>query len=204
MFRKIKITSAIAVLLCFVSVSVYAVTSPVTMLQGIADGMIKQLEQNKRHLRDRSIIDGIVDRTLVSHVALDRMGMAVVGRQYWAKASADQRATFVRQFTRLVTSTYAAALASYDGDVVRFYPLRVNFNARRVMQVNSVIIRRSGRRIPIIYNLVRDGNGWKIYDFSIENVSMVNSYRAQFAEVLANSGMPGLLSRLERHNRRRR
>lgn len=203
MLRRRIHASVVALLLCVFSMATYAVESPVTLLKGVANGMIKELEKNKSRLRNRSVIYGIVDRVLVPHVALDRMGMAVVGRSHWMKATGQQRQIFIREFTRLVTSTYAAALASYDGDVVRFYPLRVDYNTRRVVQVRSMIVRQSGRRIPISYNLLRLGNTWKVYDFSIENVSMINSYRAQFASVLANSGMSGLLQRLARHNRKR-
>jgi phospholipid transport system substrate-binding protein len=69
------------------------------------------------------------------------------------------------------------------------------------LTVRSVIIRRSGQRIKVDYNVVRSGDSWKVYDFSIENVSMVQSYRSQFSDVLAQQGMSGLLQRLKTHNK---
>jgi len=67
--------------------------------------------------------------------------------------------------------------------------------------VNSIIVRKSGQRIPVNYNLSRVGSSWKVYDFSIENVSMVQSYRSQFSGVLASSGLTGLIQRLSQHNK---
>ncbi|EKD77932.1 MAG: Toluene tolerance protein Ttg2D [uncultured bacterium] len=127
------------------------------------------------------------------------MSAAVVGEP-WRSATAAQRAQFKQEFSYLVTTTYAAALSSYDNDKVFFQPLRENFAGRQTVQVNSVIVRKNGQRIAVNYNVVRAGDKWRVYDFSIENVSMVQSYRSQFASVLAQGGMPALLTRIQNHN----
>ena len=200
---RIKIWKSCIIALFLMTGVASAVESPVAMLQRISNQMIASLERNKSRLRQSSVIHAIVNRVLIPHIALNRMGSSVVGPRYWRAATSSQRSQFIRQFTRLVTSTYSAALASYDNDRMRFYPLRGGY-ARSTVQVRSVIVRRSGQRIPMSYNLIRSGGSWKIYDFSIENVSIVRSYRAQFAGVLANSGMKGLIKKLIIHNRRRR
>ena len=69
------------------------------------------------------------------------------------------------------------------------------------MTVRSMIIRHTGQKIGVDYNVVRSGDSWKVYDFSIENVSMVQSYRSQFSDVLPQQGMAGLLQRLKAHNK---
>jgi len=199
--RKIKLWKAGVLLLCLTTSVALAIESPVTMLQRISNQMISSLEKNKSRLKKSNVIHNIVNRVLIPHIALNRMSASVVGPRYWRSASRAQRSTFIRQFTRLVTSTYSAALASYDGDRVRFYPLRGGYRGATV-QVRSVIARRNGQRIPMSYSLIRQGSRWKVYDFSIENVSIVQSYRAQFAGVLSRSGMRGLIQRLISHNRR--
>jgi phospholipid transport system substrate-binding protein len=83
---------------------------------------------------------------------------------------------------------------------VTFKPLREDFATRQTTTVYSTIVRKNGQRIPISYDVVRHGAAWKVYDFSIEHVSMVQSYRAQFADALAQGGMPALLKRLQNHN----
>lgn len=177
------------------------VVSPVTVLNNAANQMLSSLAENKSKLKKGDgIIYSIVNRVLLPYIDLDRMGMAVVGRQYWTRATPAQKSEFIKQFTHLVTSTYAAALASYNDDKVQFSPLRADYTTSRILTVKSVIIRRSGQRIAVDYNVVRDGDSWKVYDFSIENVSMVQSYRSQFSDVLASQGMAGLLNRLKAHN----
>lgn len=191
-----------AIMIAVVGIS-YAQSSPVGMLQGIANRMISQLEANKSNLKRGATVHSIVRGTLLPYVDLDRMSALVVGPRYWRAASSAQKSQFKREFTRMVISTYAAALSSYNGDRVLFYPLRGGAGSGNV-SVRSVIVRSTGQRIPVSYNLARSGGGWRIYDFSVENVSIVRSYNAQFAGVLANSGMSGLIQRLAKHNQRTR
>lgn len=178
------------------------VVSPVTVLNGAATQMLNSLEKNKSQLKKGDgIIYNIVKQNLLPYVDVDRMSMAVVGRQYWQTATPAQKSEFIDQFTHLVTSTYAAALASYDDDKVQFFPIRGDYASARTVTVRSQIIRRTGQKIAVDYNVVRSGDSWKVYDFSIENVSMVRSYQSQFSDVLAQQGMAGLLQRLKTHNK---
>lgn len=199
-----RFLNGLIVLGLLVSLQVMAQTdSPATLLQDVSNKMIAQLEKNKAQLKQKDVIQKIVDTVLIPHVALNYMGMSVVGRFAWTNAKPDVRREFLHQFTRLVTSTYAAALASYDGDTVQVYPLRGDWQGKRTLQVRSIIIRRSGQRIPIVYNVVKTKKGWLVYDFSIENVSITRSYRAQFASTLSQSGLKGLLQRLVARNGKR-
>jgi len=187
-------------LFCIISPFAFAaVGSPATQLQTVANNMISQLESNKSQLNNFSVIRRIVNQVLIPHVDVDRMSSAVVGR-YWRAATPAQRSQFEKEFSYLVTTTYASALSSYDGDVVRFQPLRGNYETAQTTTVNSVVVRKSGQRIEISYDVARHDDQWKVYDFSIEHVSMVQSYRSQFQDVLAQGGMQALLTRMQTHN----
>lgn len=185
----------------FIQSSFADVASPVKQLNDVANRMISSLEKNKGRLGSMRVIRGIVNRVLLPNIDLNRMSASVVGR-YWRSATSSQRATFKREFAYMVTTTYALALASYKNDRVKFYPLRTNYAKRKTVRVRSIIIRGNGQRIPISYDVVRKGNHWKVYDFSIEHVSMVQSYRSQFQAVLASQQLPGLLRQLKIHNKR--
>src|SRR3990167_6093828 len=198
--RKILLSSTV-VILFLVSQLCVALSSPVNQFKNIANQMISSLDKNRSSLSNISVIRRIVNKILLPNVDLNRMSASVVGR-YWVSATSAQKEQFKREFAYLVTTTYAAALSSYNNDKVQFYPLRENITNQQTMQIRSVIIRQNGQRIPISYDVVRAGNQWKVYDFSIENVSMVQSYRSQFSNVLASGGMSTLLTRLKQHNMR--
>lgn len=190
----------VLILFCFISPLCFAVISPAAQLQTVANKMVTQLENNKTQLHKMAVIRRIVNQILVPNVDIDRMSASVVGR-YWRTATAAQKSLFEKEFTYLVTTTYASALSSYDSDRVEFRPIRENYSSLQSVRVSSIIIRKSGQRIPITYDVSRHGDQWRVYDFSIEHVSMVQSYRAQFADVLGQGGMTALLKRMQTHNR---
>ena len=97
--------------------------------------------------------------------------------------------------------TYASALANYRDQTVKFYPVRGGYAGKSSVQVNSVIERTDGPSIPVKYRMVYDGSEWKLYDMSVEGVSMLDSFRSQFADQLSRVGdMEALLQRLSSHN----
>lgn len=194
-----KITQTIGVALLLVAGSAFAIASPLPMLQAAANKMLVSLHENQSKLstpQSGEIIAKIVDANLVPCIDVERMAGSVVGRQYWSAATPAQKKAFIQDFKQLVISTYSSALASYNDDVVEFYPLRGGYAGKSTVQVRSVVVRKSGQRIALNYNLMPVNDKWLVYDFTIEGVSMVQSYRAQFASTLAQGGMTELLKRL--------
>jgi phospholipid transport system substrate-binding protein len=47
---------------------------------------------------------------------------------------------------------------------------------------------------------LRNASEWRVIDVVIENVSLVSSFRTQFADVLAKSGPTGVLTKLKERN----
>ena len=184
------------------SQAVAGVQSPVAFVQGVANRLFSQLSANQSRLNNQAVIHGIVNKTLLPALNITQMSAAIVGRSAWISASSPNRSALSKQLTKMIIGSYANAFASYNQDSIKIYPLRLNYQVARAVRVRSVIIRKNGQRFNINYNVMRVGSSWKIYDFSIEGVSMVGSYRAQFASVLASRGVSGLLKQLQAHNGR--
>src|SRR5262249_41028517 len=110
------------------------------------------------------------------------------------------RQAFIAQFTELLIRTYAAALASYTNQSVQFFPIRGGFANQNQVQVQSQIIQPGGPPIPMSYQLLLEGDQWKVIDFSVDNVSIVQNFRAQFASDLNQGGLSYLNKKLTQHN----
>ncbi|WP_251365816.1 MlaC/ttg2D family ABC transporter substrate-binding protein [Coxiella-like endosymbiont of Rhipicephalus sanguineus] len=203
-FLKKLIKNAIFIMLLFFCSFASASTSPLIFLQDIANKMISELQQHQSQLKNNpQLINQIVNQQLIPHIDVDRMAGSVIGRYYWQTATLAQRKLFIREFEKIVVSTYSMALSFHDEDQIKFRPLLQSRVAnQKEVNVESVILRRNGQRIPISYNLVNNGCQWKVYDFSIEGISLVQNYRSQFSGVLAQGGLAALLKRLVAHNRR--
>lgn len=176
---------------------------PVALLQSIANKMILELKANQATLKTKpQIVYRLAHQYVVPYADLAEMSKRVVPPQTWKNASAAQRAEFQRQFTNLLIRTYASALTSYQDQTIQFYPIRGGASGRSV-EVNSQIIGGGNQPIRVSYRLLRSGGGWKLYDMSVEGVDMLESFRAQFSDILSRSTMQQLLQQLSAHNTRR-
>lgn len=176
---------------------IVAQSSPVPMLERTANEIISTLKQNKSSLKSNpNIIYGAVEKNLLPIVDVPGMSRSVLGRQAWMKASEAQRAQFSQAFTRLVIRTYSSPLAQYSDESVQFLPVRGSLNSR-FMRVNSLIVRSEGQNIPLTYSLVDKNGQWKIYDISVEGVSLLQSFRSQFAQVLQNSSIDEVIKQMQ-------
>lgn len=179
---------------------IWAQSAPVPMLENIANQIIATLKQNKASLKsNHRIIHAAVERYLLPNVDVTGMARSVLGRQAWNGATAAERSQFSQAFTQLVIRTYAGPLAEYTDEKVKFLPVRAAADARFV-RVGSLIIRPNGQTIPLTYSLVAQNGQWKIYDLSVEGVSLLQSFRSQFAQVLQNSNMQTLIAKMRENS----
>ena len=65
------------------------------------------------------------------------------------------------------------------------------------VKVGSTLQTPSGEEITIDYMLRRLQSGWKIYDLIVEDVSLVENYRAQFSRVISKSSYEELVHRIK-------
>lgn len=177
-------------------------TGPLAQLKSASSQMLTMLQQNKARIRhDHNFLESEVKKIVMPHFALNNMSKAVVGKNAWDRATDQQKEEFKREFTSLVLQIYSAPLATYDDDRIDFLPLRTKVGADTSVTVRSIIVRKSGQRIPVNYYMIRIDDKWFVKDFSIEGISMVESYRSQFAETLSQEQFSGLLKQLKQHNK---
>lgn len=191
----------VGALLCLASVMAIAAESPLTMLQSTSEQMLNKLKQHHNKKDDAQFINNTVHEILVPHFDLELMSRSVVGRDAWMKASVAQRKQFIGEFTTLLIRTYSTALSSYENQSIDFSPIRGKLAGQTQTQVESKILRHEGPAIPVSYRLKLIANEWKVYDFSVDGVSLIESFRSQFANELAQGGMEKLLQKITVHNK---
>jgi phospholipid transport system substrate-binding protein len=175
--------------------------SPTAMLQGIADHMINNLKANKATLKNNpTYVYDLADKTIVPHADLIEMSRRVLPAKTWNSATQAQRNKFRTEFTTLLVRTYASALAEYKDQDITFYPIRGGYANKSRVTVDSKIVRSDGPAISVRYQLVLKGQEWRLYDLTIEGISMLDSFRSQFADKLAQGDMVELIKELGQHN----
>ncbi|OGT45118.1 MAG: hypothetical protein A3E83_07525 [Gammaproteobacteria bacterium RIFCSPHIGHO2_12_FULL_41_20] len=202
--RSLRSTLIVGLCIIISSIAIAQIhdNDPVTLLQSIADKMLTQLKVNKATLKTNPRIVYSLARTIiVPYANLAEMSKRVLPPQTWNQATPAQRARFQQEFTTTLIRTYASALASYKDQEVKFYPVRGGYAGKSTVQVNSEITSTNGPAISVTYRLVNNNGHWRLYDMSVEGVSMLESFRSQFSDILAQGDMNLLLQRLAAHNK---
>lgn len=173
------------------------------LVRSTADRVLAEVKANKPRLeRDDSGIYDLVQRYVVPHFDFARMTQSAMGRN-WRSATEEQRTTLTREFQELLIRTYAVALLNYSGQQIEYLPLRASPSDDDVL-VQTKVADSGAPPIPIDYRLSRSVGAWKVYDVTIDGVSLVSNYRSMFAEQVQRHGVDGLIKQLSDRNRQRR
>ena len=144
---------------------------------------------------NRQKITGLVDTKIAPYVNFARMTQTAVGRN-WAKATPEQQATLTREFKRLLTNTYAGALASYRAEtIIEYKPLRYAAGETDAV-VRSVIKGTTSEPVQLDYYLEKMDGGWKVVDMNVAGFRLVENYKGQFNGEISASGIDGLIKKL--------
>lgn len=202
---KKLLTSFLILMTFFFSSAVIASDNdPVNMLQVLANNMIASLKSNQSSLKTNpSIVYSLAYKIVVPKADISFMAKSVIPPQTWNSASASQRTQFESEFTKLLVRTYASALKDYTSQTVKFFPVRGGYQGKSNITVSSQIIRTDGPSIAVNYRLINSNNNWKLYDMSVEGVSIIESFRSQFAGKLSQGNMDDLIRDLMKHNQAR-
>jgi phospholipid transport system substrate-binding protein len=145
-------------------------------------------------------IMALVDGKLLPHVNFQRMTALSVGRP-WRSASPEQQTRLQEEFKALLLRTYSGALTQVKDQVVQVKPLRMG--ADDTETVVKTELKGKGEPIQIDYRMEKSATGWRVYDVNVLGVWLADStFKSQFAPIVANSGIDGLIKSLSELNRK--
>ncbi|HTP63421.1 MAG TPA: ABC transporter substrate-binding protein [Burkholderiales bacterium] len=117
----------------------------------------------------------------------------------WQGATPEQQDRIVAEFRRMLVRIYSNAIGIYRGQTMKVLPVRMASGATEVTVRNQYI--REGRPpVPVDYAMHKLPDGWKIYDISVDGVSLVLTYKSEFDQITKTSGVDGLIKRLMEKN----
>jgi phospholipid transport system substrate-binding protein len=163
---------------------------------GDANKILTDPATRQRPLERLVTIQALVGRVFDFRDAAERS----LGGQWQASSPAEQ-AEFTRVFTEFMQRGFVYLLASVadvddhgGGITVRFLTESVN---REHATVQTAVGGRGGRLISLTHELVYRDRRWVVRDVSIEGVSLVANYRAQFDRVIRVASFPELIQRMK-------
>jgi phospholipid transport system substrate-binding protein len=148
---------------------------------------------------DRRKMLELAERKVLPHVDFRDAVQLAVGPG-WARATPEQRRRLADEFRSMLIRIYSSAIGAYRGQAMQVLPLSAPPGAIEVT-VRNRFLRPGAAPVPVEYQMRRGPEGWKIYDVSIAGVSLVLTYRAEFAQLVRTAGIEGLLERLAAKHR---
>jgi phospholipid transport system substrate-binding protein len=149
--------------------------------------------------RDPASMYRLLNSIVVPHFDFDATAKLVLGR-YWRDMDSGQRQRFVEEFSAHLVRFYAASLVKFKDQAIDYKPLRAPAAADDV-SVQTEVQPENGPPVPIIYRMHLKGGDWKVYDVSIDGISLVASNRSSFAAEIRQGNVDTLTARLARINR---
>lgn len=171
------------------------------LLEQVASEMIEATNARREEIKqDPEVVKELVEDLLLPHIDLITASRWVLGK-HWRRASKEQKIEFIKHFRGMLLRFYSTALAEYlsnntvDKNLIRFQPVRAEAG-REDITVRSEVHPPNGQPIPVNYSMHMTRKGWKVYDVSVEGISMVTTYRNSFNEEISRNGLDKLIARL--------
>lgn len=170
--------------------------SPTEIVKNESNFIFEELEKSSNVIEFKSKInnkitnlfdfDTITNRTLGKHSRI---------------ANDLQKKEISKEFKFLLINLYSNALFEFKSNDMSLDIKKEIYNEDEV-QIKSIAILKGKQvqRIPFDYTLLKVNNQWKLIDLSIENMSLVLSYKTQFNEIISKKGIDGLIEELKSKN----
>ncbi|HEY6298724.1 MAG TPA: ABC transporter substrate-binding protein [Candidatus Binatus sp.] len=114
---------------------------------------------------------------------------------HWKEITPAQQQEFTNAFIAFIEDSYLSKINDYTGQRVNF--LRAANEGAQYAQVNTDIVQPKGEAIHVNYRLLQENSTWKIYDVTVDAISIIANYRNQFNRVMNNKGYDTLISDLK-------
>lgn len=113
--------------------------------------------------------------------------------QHWNQRTLAERKEFVRLFTGLIQRSYISKVDQHGSEtmIVRGETIDGDHAV-----VRTTLPFGHGREMPIDYRMHNSSDRWQVYDLSIDGISLVANYRAQFNKIIRTSSYEALVAKL--------
>ncbi|MEK0084790.1 MlaC/ttg2D family ABC transporter substrate-binding protein [Benzoatithermus flavus] len=163
------------------SVEAAPAEAPETFVQSFAANVLTVLRDRARPLEERV---HKVDALVSGGVDLDRVARLALGR-YWRSAAESERREFAALFK-------AAMLASYSRRFDAYADRRLRVAGATPAGESDAMVESylegGGSPVRLDWRLTPAGGSWRILDVVVEGVSLLVTYRNEFAAVIERGG----------------
>ena len=138
------------------------------------------------------VIDEVFDYELMAKIAL--------GKETWNSISEDKQKKFAKVFENKLKKSYIEKLELYNNQKVKILGLKPHNNTRLQLETELVGKDSTYKISYNFYNRSKDAEEWLIYDVDLVGVSIIQTYRQQFAGLLKEKSFDEMLALFQNPN----
>jgi phospholipid transport system substrate-binding protein len=190
--RLLLMPALAATLIAFGAVAHAATTSgdPMTTVKSTVGQVLEALQdkQMPSPQRQRKVLE-----IVAGHFDFTDMARSSLGYN-WKKLSPDRQQQFVPLFTAFMEDAYINKVNDYSGQKVQY--VGQTSSGDDTAEVKTVVLPADSSQQPIRINylLKQTGGEWKVYDVTVDEISITANYRNQFNRVINERGFDALMS----------
>lgn len=162
-----------------------------TLLQSKIDAVLailpqKDIQQDEKNRRIMEIVEPVFDFALMAKLTLGKTG--------WQEMNEAQQKEFIDLFVARLKASYLDKSSLYSDEKVAYKPaVEVGDKIHAAIDVIG-----KEKTVEVVYKFYSSAGAWKIYDVEINGVSLIQSYKSQFTEILKNGTVAILLEELRK------
>ena len=174
--------------------------APDELVKNTTQEVISVIKQDKDiQAGDRAKIYALVEEKVLTHFDFRRMSQLAMGKN-WRQATPEQQEALIKEFRSLLVRTYAVSLSQYRDQKIEVKPTKLEADAKDAT-VKSVFLQNGREPVSVDYVMYKLPAGWKVFNITVEGVSLVENYRSTFNEQVRKSGIDGLIKTLAERNK---
>jgi len=191
----------IVFLLCvfFQQTAIATESLPEELIRTASNQVLSRIQSDpEQYQQDPAKLYALVDEIVLPHFDFGIMTDLALGR-YKTKISTEQKRLITNEFRIILVRTYGKALLDYNDQEIIYLPTEGSLESGDVT-VRTEIEQKGGFPIPLNYSLKLTRQGWKVYDISVDDISLVTNYRSSFSRQIRKHGVDGLIKTLRERN----
>jgi phospholipid transport system substrate-binding protein len=134
----------------------------------------------------------------------DSMAKSVLG-YHWRNLTAAQRSQFVPLFTEFIQDAYLSKMEQATVEKIRQeaktaqieFVKQTYFGSDYAEVFSTVALEDQKDPLPVNYLMHQNDGQWRVYDITIDAISLIANYRNQFNRIINNAGYPKLVVDLQ-------
>jgi phospholipid transport system substrate-binding protein len=164
--------------------------NPYVMLEDVATKTFSRIKKERQLIEENpELLRTVMEEELLPYVDYNFSALKVLGKHY-KNVPREKIPEYISVFRAYLITTYALAMAYYDGQDVEFQPVR-EVTDERTVTVRAVVKEPGRPDINLAFKLRKNKktNVWKAYDMVAEGISLLSSKQSEFQSILRQDGI---------------